>query len=114
MNLPAPDLHAELEQRLRFEMLLSELSARFVGVTEESIDDEIVDAQRQIVEALDLDRSVLAQLNESGDGFVYTHCWFRPGLEPSSRNSGLLFQSRIAICRFQDRDDARTQSLGVP
>lgn len=65
-------------------MLLTELSARFVSVTAESIDDEIVDAQRQIVVALDLDRSVLGQLKEGADGFVYTHYWFRPGLEPSS------------------------------
>src|SRR5271166_4559033 len=78
---PPPDLHAELEDRLRFEMLLTELSARFVSVTAESIDDEIVNAQRQIVQALDLDRSVLAQLVGT-KGFVYTHSWYRPGLEP--------------------------------
>src|SRR5271157_2663923 len=84
MNPPPPDLHAELEERLRFEMLLTELSARFVSVTAESIDDEIVNAQRQIVEALDLDRSVLGQLQEGGKGFVYTHSWYRPGLVPLS------------------------------
>src|SRR5208283_1336507 len=84
MNRPPPDLHAELEERLRFEMLLTELSARFVSVTAESIDDEIVNTQRQIVQALDLDRSVLGQLKEGGDGFVYTHCWFRPGVDTSS------------------------------
>ncbi|MGO9306015.1 MAG: sigma 54-interacting transcriptional regulator, partial [Candidatus Korobacteraceae bacterium] len=61
-------------------MLLTDLSARFVGVTAESIDDEIVNAQRQIVQALDLDRSVLAQV-EGTKGFIYTHFWYRPGLE---------------------------------
>jgi len=84
MNRPPADLHAELEERLRFEMLLTELSARFVGVTPESIDNEIVNAQQKIVQALDLDRSVLGQLEESGKGFVYTHSWYRPGLEPLS------------------------------
>jgi hypothetical protein len=66
MNGLPTDLTAELEERLRFEMLLTDLSARFVTVTAESIDDEIVNAQRQIVQALDLDRSVLGQLGQTG------------------------------------------------
>ena len=60
---PPDDLRTEAEDRLRFEMLLTELSAHFVSVTFESIDHEIVDAQRRIVQELDLDRSTLAQLN---------------------------------------------------
>src|SRR5271166_563935 len=84
MNRPPPELHSELEDRLRFEMLMTELSARFVSVTAESIDDQIVSAQGQIVQALDLDRSVLGQIQEGGNGFVYTHSWFRPGVETSS------------------------------
>lgn len=87
MHFPFEELRAELEDRLRFEMLLTELSARFVGVSSASIDDEIVSALRQIVEALDLDRSVLGQLAESGKGFVHTHCWYRPGLVPLSESA---------------------------
>jgi len=83
MNHPPHDPRREFEDRLRFEMLLTELSARFVGVTAESIDDEIVEAQRQIVETLDLDRSVLGQV-EGDEGFVITHSWCRPGLEARS------------------------------
>jgi hypothetical protein len=77
---PPDDFDAEAEDR-RFEMLLIELSARFVSVTFESINDEIVDAQRRIVQALNLDRSTLAQL-EDGERFVLTHAWHLPGLEP--------------------------------
>jgi formate hydrogenlyase transcriptional activator len=73
--------HSEFEERLRFEMLLTEVSARFVSATSESIDAEIVSAQKQIVQELGLDRSTLAQLQEP-DGFVVTHCWAVPGLEP--------------------------------
>jgi transcriptional regulator with GAF, ATPase, and Fis domain len=62
-------------------MLLTEISARFVGATPESIDAEIINAQKQIVQALDLDRSTLAQLQEP-DRFVVTHCWAVHGLEP--------------------------------
>jgi len=81
MDCPPQDLHAELEERLRFEMLLTELSARFVGVTSESIDAEIVEAQRKIGQALGLDRSTLFQF-EGGERFVVTHSWQVPGLEP--------------------------------
>jgi formate hydrogenlyase transcriptional activator len=81
MNRPH-DLYVELEDRLRFEMLLTELSAQFVSVTSESIDYQIVDAQRRIVQALDFDHSILAQL-EVADRFVITHSWHLPGLEPS-------------------------------
>jgi len=80
MNRPPYDPHTEFEDRLRFEMLLTELSARFVGVTAESMDSEIVEALRQLVQALDLDHSTLAQLD--GERFVVTHTWHLPGLEP--------------------------------
>lgn len=78
--IPA-DLQVEFEDRLHFEMLLTELSARFVSVTSERIDSEIVNAQRQIAEVLDLERSTLAQL-EGDERFVVTHSWQLPGLEP--------------------------------
>jgi formate hydrogenlyase transcriptional activator len=78
------ELPVEVEERLRFEMLLADLSARFVSVGSTSIDDEIINALGQIVEVLDLDRSVLGQLAEGGKGFVLTHTWYRPGLVPLS------------------------------
>jgi formate hydrogenlyase transcriptional activator len=80
MNRLPGNLHSELEDRLRFETLLTELSARFVGVTSESIDQEIVNAQQKIVQTLELDRSALGRLE--GDGFVVTHSWYASGLEP--------------------------------
>ena len=81
MNSIPPVPSPEFEERLRFEMLLTDLSARFVSATPESIDAEIVNAQKQIVQVLELDRSTLAQLQEP-DRFVVTHCWTVPGLEP--------------------------------
>jgi formate hydrogenlyase transcriptional activator len=81
MTSPLHDPHTEFEDRLRFEMLLTELSARFVGVTSISLDDEIINAQQQIVQALDLDRSTLVQL-EGDECFVVTHSWQIPGLDP--------------------------------
>ena len=87
MHRSPDELRAELEDRLRFEMLLAELSARFVGVNSGSIDEEIIRALGQIVEVLDLDRSVLGQLAEGGKGFVITHSWYRQGLVPLSESA---------------------------
>ena len=58
------DLGHALEERLKFETLLTDLSARFVNLPNEQVGSEIQDAQRRIVEALDLDRSALWQRSE--------------------------------------------------
>ncbi|MGA8280712.1 MAG: hypothetical protein WB853_07460, partial [Desulfobacterales bacterium] len=55
------DLRHELEERLRFETLLAEISACFVNLPADQIDGAIEDAQRRICGLLDLDRSVLWQ-----------------------------------------------------
>ena len=52
-------MRTELEERLRFETLLAETSARFINVPAERIDGEIENAQRRICELLDIDRSTL-------------------------------------------------------
>jgi len=70
-----PDLCAELEERLRFETLLANLSARFVNVPPDHVDAEIVDAQRSICECPGFDLSALWQqpAGEHPDIFVQTH-----------------------------------------
>ena len=65
------------EHRLRFERLVGDLAARFVHIPPGEVDEAIVESQRQIVLALDLDRSALFQLTE-GDDLCYTHSWTRP------------------------------------
>jgi transcriptional regulator with GAF, ATPase, and Fis domain len=77
---PAEDsLRAALEDRLRFETLIADLSAQFVNLDSDLIDGAIQDAQRRIVEALDLDRSSLFQFSEDEAELVFTHYWSRPG-----------------------------------
>jgi len=123
MTSPVHDPHTEFEDRLRFEMLLAELSARFVGVTADSIDNEIVEAQRQIVQTLDLDRSVLDQL-EGDEGFVITHSWYRPGLEalPGFAVKDLPWMASlvargetVCVARIDDlpEEAAREKEVGV-
>ncbi len=70
-------LQAQLEERIRFESLLADLSARFVGLPAEALDQEIEKAQRRICETLGLDRSALGQPNRSGEP-QFTHLWAMP------------------------------------
>lgn len=65
-----------LGAKLRLQQLLAELSARFVALPSEAVDEAILSAQRTIVETLDLDRSSLWQLV---DGELRcTHYWQHP------------------------------------
>ncbi|MBP1659982.1 MAG: hypothetical protein H6P95_1174, partial [Candidatus Aminicenantes bacterium] len=61
-------LRAELEGRLRFETFLAETSARFVSLTPDRIESEIIDAQRRLCEFLGLDRSALWLVSDLDPG----------------------------------------------
>ena len=54
-----------LKERLKFVLLLAELSAHFVYLPGDRIDSNIEDAQRRIREHLDLDRFTLWQVLEN-------------------------------------------------
>jgi transcriptional regulator with GAF, ATPase, and Fis domain len=71
-------LQVALEERLRFEALLADLSARFVHVPVDQVDGMIEEAQRRIVQALGLDRSTLLQRSDTEDDLVITHAWAGP------------------------------------
>jgi len=74
---------AELEERLQFEILLTELLARFVNIPDEQVDGAIQNAQQRICEALGLDRSILYELREPSRDFVTTHGWAKPEFKAS-------------------------------
>jgi formate hydrogenlyase transcriptional activator len=74
---------AELEERLQFEILLTELLARFVNIPADQVDGAIQNAQQRICEALGLDRSTLVQMGEPSRGFVITHSWARAEFQPN-------------------------------
>ena len=80
-------LRTELEERLRFETLLAEISARFLNLPADRIDSHIEDAQRRICKLLDLDRSALWQVPEQEPGsLLLTHVHQPPGaLAPVER-----------------------------
>jgi signal transduction histidine kinase len=76
-------LAVPVEERLRFETFLANLSATFVNVPASQVDSQIESGLRQIVEFLDLDRSGLGEL--SAEGMVITHSYQVPGVPPSPR-----------------------------
>ena len=81
MNDFSTNLQAELEDRLRFETLLTELSARFINPPPDQVDREIEYALRRLVEALHADRTTLGRLTGDGRDFVVTHSFTLPGIE---------------------------------
>jgi PAS domain S-box-containing protein len=72
-----------LEERLKFETLLAELSARFINLPADQVDGEIEDAQRRLCELLDLDRSTLWQASEKEPvSLLMTHIYQPQGTPP--------------------------------
>ena len=70
MEQTEADLKHKLEERLRFETLLFEISAGFVNLPTDQIDSEIEDAQRRICECLGLDLSALWQWSDDRPRFM--------------------------------------------
>jgi PAS domain S-box-containing protein len=62
-----------LDERLRFETLLTELSAAFANLPATTVDQEIDKWLQSLVEFLDLDRAILDQVGEDGMTLSRTH-----------------------------------------
>jgi PAS domain S-box-containing protein len=69
-----------LNERLRFEALLAELSAVFSGLPALEIDDEITRGLRRIVEFLGVDRGSLLMFSEDRLSALITHSWTVDGV----------------------------------
>ncbi len=71
--------HAELNEQLRFETLLAEISTFFINLPADRIDNEIEVAQQRVCEFLDLDRSSLFQVSEGDpETLLLTHVYQPP------------------------------------
>ncbi len=106
-----------LAERLRFETLVSELSAAFVSLPGREIGGRIEKALEHIVEELRLDRGALAELGEgSADVIEVTHAWTRAGVAAVAgafekthfpwMSSRLQAGDVVAIARLADLPDA--------
>lgn len=72
-------MEKELRERLQFETLLSDLSAIFVNLPADQVDDQIEGAIHRIVELLDFDRGTLFKKSEDNATFIPSHVWVKPG-----------------------------------
>jgi transcriptional regulator with GAF, ATPase, and Fis domain len=71
---------AELDEPLRLERLLAEISTFFINLPTDRIDSEIEVAQRRVCDFLDLDRSSLFQVPEGEpETLLQTHYYQPPG-----------------------------------
>ncbi len=73
------------DEQLRFETLLTDLSARFINLPAAQVDQAIEDALRRLVEFFGLGRSTLFQLGEDGTTMVLTHSCAGPEFEQFKR-----------------------------
>lgn len=69
----------ELERHFKLERVLSELTAKFINLAPNQVDEEIVSGLQVLVEALDNDRGHLGQIDPATSDIVITHAWCRPG-----------------------------------
>jgi PAS domain S-box-containing protein len=73
----------ELEEQLRFQTLLAEISTKFINLAPEQVDSEIGKAQRLICEVFGLDRCTLWQKSENKpETYILTHVYQRSGNPP--------------------------------
>src|SRR6202011_5522612 len=70
-----------LDERLRFETLLTELSAAFANLPTATVDQEIDKWLQNLVEFLDLDRAIFDQVGEDGMTLSRSHSHTARGID---------------------------------
>jgi formate hydrogenlyase transcriptional activator len=100
MNQSKQNLRTELEEWLRFETLLTEISASFINLPAGQIDGGIEEAQRRVCECLGLDLSSLWQWSVETPPFLTLTHLYRPlgGPQPPERMDAQEF---FPWCRQQ-------------
>ena len=78
-----------LRERLRFEQLLSDLSARFVNIAPDQVDLEIENALRQILQFFLVDRCGLVRVSRNDSSFRITHVAYASDIPPVPENTDL-------------------------
>ncbi len=76
---PMAEGSVSVDELLQLERLISRLSANFINLPSDRIDAEIEGGLRQIVEALEIDRSSLTQVARGRDVVRTTHSWAASG-----------------------------------
>jgi two-component system sensor histidine kinase UhpB len=71
----------ELQERLRFEQLVSSISARFANVPTNEIDEAFSDGLRRLGEFFNADRSTIVEFSEDGRSIHSTYRWLAARLK---------------------------------
>ena len=81
-----------IAHHLKFERALAGLSAKFIGLPANQVDQEISSGLEVLIDALGTDRASLAQLDQATGDFIVTHALARPGIPcfPERVASGVL------------------------
>jgi PAS domain S-box-containing protein len=83
-----------LKERLRFERLLSDLSARFINLAPDQVDPEIQSALKQILEFFSVDRCGLVRISPNDHSWWITHVAYAadtPSVPENTELSANLF-----------------------
>ncbi|RLB80911.1 MAG: Fis family transcriptional regulator [Deltaproteobacteria bacterium] len=94
-------LRTKLEQRLRFEKLLTDLSAIFVNIPASEVDAQIQGVLQRVGEILGIDRTAFMQYSKDLGQIQVTHWWAAEGVEALSRlitDGNLLMTEHIPWC----------------
>lgn len=99
-------------ERLKFEALLSTLSATFINVSVSEVDGKIVQGLQKIVDFLGFDRSSVWRLDSDSGQMVCTHTYALPGIKQPpailSRDTMPIWNSMVArdqIFKVSDVDE---------
>jgi PAS domain S-box-containing protein len=73
-------VETKLEQRLKYQNLVSNLSARFVNLPSRDVDLEIKIGLEQVGGFFELERCTFAEVQPSGKSYQTLHCWVKNGI----------------------------------
>jgi transcriptional regulator with GAF, ATPase, and Fis domain len=73
---------AEIENRLRFERLLTDLSARFVNIPPDRVDSEIEYGLKEILDFFQVDRVALLRILPGKNSWLITHVAYSEDIPP--------------------------------
>ena len=76
------DLREEPGERLRFEWLLTDMSATFVNVAADLVDAQIEQALERLVDFFGVERSSFGQVSAGDKAILVTHSFVAPGYPP--------------------------------
>jgi formate hydrogenlyase transcriptional activator len=104
-----------LKERLQFERLLSDLSARFINLAPDQVGQEIQSALRQILEFFSVDRCGLVRISPNDTSFRITHVAYASDIPSVPENTDLSIRlfpwvyekiiKRHEVVSFTTRDE---------